>query len=329
MPEAHIKSLKIVPDIDAKSVSITAVCSQATIDCNVEVESNLGWFNKIKSKGGANEEIVLQIKQPKLWSPDSPFLYDLKVTLKDGKGKVVDSVNSYFGMRKISLDKDERGINRLFLNNKPLFHYGPLDQGWWPDGLYTAPTDAALRYDIEVLKKLGCNMLRKHVKVEPDRLYYWCDKLGLMVWQDMPNGDKHIGPNDPDIERTEESAKQFELELTRVINAFSNHPCIVMWVPFNEGWGQYDTPRIVELVRALDPTRLVNNASGWTDRGVGDVMDIHRYPGPASPEPEENRAAVLGEFGGLGYNMKGHKWQEEGWGYALFKDIEALTIGQL
>ncbi len=332
VPAAHIKSLKIVPDIDSESARITAVCSQATVDCSVEAEINLGWFNKIKGKGNADEEFVLQIKKPKLWSPDSPFLYDVKVTLKDSKGKTVDIVNSYFGMRKISLDKDEEGITRLFLNNKPLFQYGPLDQGWWPDGLYTAPTDEALRYDIEVLKKLGCNMLRKHVKVEPDRLYYWCDKLGLMVWQDMPNGDKHIGGNDPDIERSEESAKQFELELKRVINAFSNHPCIVMWVPFNEGWGQYDTARIVDLIKGLDPSRLVNNTSGWADRGVGDVHDIHRYPGPAAPPTEENRAAVLGEFGGLGLPIKGHTWldqDEKNWGYRKYKTREELTDAYL
>ncbi|MBN1804412.1 MAG: hypothetical protein JW837_04115 [Sedimentisphaerales bacterium] len=326
VPEAHIKSLKIVPDIDNESVSITAVCSQATTDCNVAVEAGGGWLKTIRDEGKVNEEIILKIEKAKLWSPDSPFLYDLKVTLKDSKGRMVDSVNSYFGMRKISLGKDEKDITRLFLNNRPLFHFGPLDQGWWPDGLYTAPTDAALRYDIEVLKKLGCNMLRKHVKVEPDRLYYWCDKLGLMVWQDMPNGDRHIGGNDPDIERTEESAKQFELELTRVINAFGNHPCIVMWVPFNEGWGQYDTERIVNLVRELDPSRLVNNTSGWADRGVGDVHDIHRYPGPASPPVEEKRAAVLGEFGGLGLPVKGHTWQDEkNWGYVSYKSPEELT----
>jgi hypothetical protein len=327
VPEAHIKSLKIVPDIDTESVRITAVCSQATTDCSIGLEVNLGWFNKIKGKGNADEEIVLKIKKPKLWSPDSPFLYPLKVTLKNSKGKAVDTVSSYFGMRKISLGKDEEGVTRLFLNNKTLFQFGPLDQGWWPDGLYAAPTDEALRYDIDVLKKLGCNMLRKHVKVEPDRLYYWCDKLGLMVWQDMPNGDKNIGGNDPDIERSEESATQFELELKRVINAFSNHPCIVMWVPFNEGWGQYDTARIVDVIKGLDPSRLVDNTSGWADRGVGDVHDIHRYPGPAAPPTEDNRAAVLGEFGGLGLPVKGHSWQddERNWGYRKYKTREELT----
>jgi hypothetical protein len=328
--DAHIKSLKIVPDIDSQSVRVTALCSQATSDCSIELEINLGWFNKIRGKGKPDEEIVLQIKKPKLWSPDSPYLYPLKVTLRNNKRKTIDSVESYFGMRKISLGKDEDGITRLFLNNEPLFQYGPLDQGWWPDGLYTAPTDEALRYDIEVLKKLGCNMLRKHVKVEPDRLYYWCDKLGLMVWQDMPNGDKHVRRNDPDIERSQDSAEQFERELTRVINAFSNHPCIVMWVPFNEGWGQYDTERIVKMIKELDPSRLVNNASGWADRGVGDVHDIHRYPGPAAPAVEEDRAAVLGEFGGLGLPIKGHTWQDEkNWGYRTYETREELTDAYL
>ncbi len=324
--DTYIKSLKIIPDIDAETVSVTAVCSEGTADYSVRAEAKGGWFAKAKGGGQAGEEIILKIKKPKLWSPDSPFLYELKVTLKDERGKTVDTVNSYFGMRKISLGKDKEGITRLFLNNKPLFMFGPLDQGWWPDGLYMAPTDKALRYDIDVLKKLGCNMLRKHVKVEPDRLYYWCDKLGLMVWQDMPNGDKHIRGRDADLERSDESASQFELELKRVITAFHNHPCIVMWVPFNEGWGQYDTARIVDFIRELDPTRLVNNASGWADRGVGDVHDIHSYPGPAAPRVEESRAAVLGEFGGLGLPVKGHTWQDEkNWGYRTYKTREQLT----
>ena len=160
---------------------------------------------------------------------------------------------------------------------KRQFQYGPLDQGWWPDGLYAAPTDEALRYDVEVTRQLGCNMARKHVKVEPARGYYWCDKLGLLVWQDMPSANN----------KTDEGKKQFELEWSRIVAAFANHPSIVMWVPFNEGWGQYDTPRIVEVTRKLDPSRLVNNASGWTDNKVGDVHDIHSYPGPAAPPVEE------------------------------------------
>ena len=325
VPEAYIKWIKIVPDIDSKSVRITAACTDPA-GCSVEIEARDGWFTKAKNKGMAGEEIVLNISKPKFWSPDSPFLYDLKVTLKDGKGKKVDAVSSYFGMRKIEVRKDEKGINRLFLNNKSLFQFGPLDQGWWPDGLYTAPTDDALKYDIEVLKKLGCNMLRKHVKIEPDRLYYWCDKLGLMVWQDMPSGDKYIGGRDTDIQRSPESARQFEAELKAMITTFYNHPSIIMWVPYNEGWGQWDTSRIVDLIKKLDPTRLANNASGWSDRGVGDVHDIHSYPGPAAPPTEKKRAAVLGEFGGLGLPVKEHTWQDEkNWGYRSFETREALT----
>jgi len=326
VPKACIKSLKIVPDIYAEEVRVTAACSGMPSGYTIEVEAKDGLFSKAKGKGKVGQEITLAIKKPKTWSPDSPFLYDLKVTLNDGQGKKVDVVSSYFGMRKIEVRKDEHGINRLFLNNKSLFQYGPLDQGWWPDGLYAAPTDAALRYDIEVLKRLGCNMMRKHVKVEPRRFYYWCDKLGLMVWQDMPNGDRHIGGRDSDLERSNESAKQFELELTRVIDALRNHPSIIMWVPFNEGWGQYDTARIVDLIKEHDPTRLVDNASGWSDRQVGDVHDIHSYPGPAAPPVEETRAAVLGEFGGLGLPIRGHTWQDEkNWGYRTYKTREELT----
>jgi hypothetical protein len=325
VPEAYIKSLKITPDVDNKSVSITATCSEPD-GYSVQAETKVGWFKKIKNEGNAGQEIILNIKKPKLWSPDSPSLYDLTITLRDDKGKKVDAVSSYFGMRKIEVKKDEKGANRLFLNNEPLFQFGPLDQGWWPDGLYTAPSDTALCYDIKVLKKLGCNMLRKHVKIEPARFYYWCDKLGLMVWQDMPSGDKYIGPHDPDIQRSPESGKQFETELTAMITEHYNHPCIVMWVPYNEGWGQWDTARIVELIKKLDPTRLVDNASGWTDRGVGDVHDIHSYPGPAVPPLEEKRAAVLGEFGGLGLPVEGHTWQQEkNWGYRQYETREALA----
>jgi len=333
---AYIKSLRITPHFDESVVEIQLEAHGARGDYEVqfEVRDEYKVLTKESHKGihgSSNWDVPfgdkarLYVDKARPWAPDSPFLYDLDVVLK-ADGKVVDKLSSYFGMRKIEVKKDQAGVNRLFLNNEPLFQYGPLDQGWWPDGLYTAPTDEALRYDIEVLKKLGCNMLRKHVKVEPDRLYYWCDKLGLMVWQDMPSGDKYIGGNDPDIQRTPESAAQFEAELKAMISTFYNHPCIIMWVPYNEGWGQWDTPRIVDMIKQLDPTRLVNNASGWTDRKVGDVHDIHSYPGPAAPPVEDQRAAVLGEFGGLGLPVEGHTWQaEKNWGYRSFETREALT----
>jgi hypothetical protein len=229
-------------------------------------------------------------------------------------------------MRKVSIHKDDNGITRIFLNNKPQFMVGPLDQGFWPDGIYTAPTDEALKYDIEMTRKLGFNMARKHVKVEPDRWYYWADKLGLLVWQDMPSGDRSIGGNQPDLKRTPESAAQYELELKRMIDGRGNHPSIVMWVVFNEGWGQFDTARITKWTKERDPSRLVNCASGWTDRNVGDVHDIHVYPGPGATQPEEHRAAVLGEFGGLGLPLEGHTWQSKSnWGYRSFKTREELT----
>src|SRR6185436_13033149 len=258
------------------------------------------------------------VPNAKLWSPDSPTLYGLKLSVTRG-ATTVDEVTSYFAMRKSSLCKDADGVLRLCLNHRPLFQVGPLDQGWWPDGLYTAPTDAALRYDLDVTRQLGFNMIRKHVKVEPDRWYYWADTIGLLVWQDMPSTSLRGT-------RPADSAEQFERELARLVDGRRNHPSIVMWVPFNEGWGQYDTPRIVQWLKTYDPSRLVNNASGWTDSGAGDVNDVHRYPGPGSPKPEASRAAVLGEFGGLGLPLEGHTWQSQAnWSYRGFTTPAALT----
>lgn len=324
--QTHIESLKIIPDIDTSKVHVTVQCPDKVLGYQVELVVSGEESTEIKGKGMVDQKISMTLQDPKLWSPDSPYLYDLKVLLKDNQDREIDRIESYFGMRKISVEKDEAGINRIFLNNQAQFMIGPLDQGWWPDGLYAAPTDEALRYDLEVTKQLGMNMLRKHVKIEPRRFYYWCDKLGVLVWQDMPNGDSHIGREGKDIERSPESAGQFEVELNRMIDSLCNHPSIVMWVPFNEGWGQYDTARIAEWIKQLDPTRLVNNASGWADRGVGDVHDIHSYPGPDAPANEPNRAAVLGEFGGLGLSIKEHTWQDEkNWGYRSFENTEELT----
>jgi hypothetical protein len=345
----HFLSVDITPYLDDSVVScVTRVACDAggwrtiegeVLDGNTVVTRGLwranvhernpktGWTNAWR------ERIAMVITNATPWSPESPFLYQVKFTLTDESvvspkksRKVLDEIVCYFGMRKISLGKDEHGNLRLCLNNKPYFMFGPLDQGFWPDGLYTAPTDEALRYDIEMTKKLGFNLARKHVKVEPDRWYYWCDKLGLLVWQDMPSGDRYIKPNEPDIQRSAESAEQFETELRALLAGRGNHPCIVMWVPFNEGWGQYDTQRIAKWIKDNDPSRLVNNTSGWSDRGVGDVNDLHKYPGPGSPAPEANRAAVLGEFGGLGLPVKGHTWQaEKNWGYRSFTNAAALT----
>jgi beta-galactosidase/beta-glucuronidase len=326
---AYISELRITPDVDASAVTIRSITPALLGDCTVELTALDRGAEVASESGPPGADLKLFIKKPKSWSPEHPFLYSLQAKLKLGSS-TLDKVESYFGLRKISLGKDDKGFTRLMLNNQPYFQLGPLDQGFWPDGLYTAPTDEALRFDIEMTRKLGFNLARKHVKVEPDRWYYWCDKLGLLVWQDMPSGDKFIGGKDPDIARTPASAADFEQELTALINGRGNHPSIVMWVPYNEGWGQRDTPRIVEMVKKLDPSRLVDNTSGWTDRHVGDVHDLHKYPGPGSPNPEPNRAAVLGEFGGLGLPVSGHTWQaEKNWGYRSFTDTNALTAAYL
>ena len=322
---AYIKTLKIVPDVDDGSVTVRPVTTATLGAYSVEVtvRDRSGKVGTLVGRPGS--DIKIPIKNARLWSPEDPHLYDLTIALRLGN-TTLDKVESYFGMRKVSLGKDKKGFTRIMLNNEAYFQLGPLDQGFWPDGLYTAPTDEALRYDIEVTRQLGFNMARKHVKIEPARWYYWCDRLGLLVWQDMPSGDRYIGSRDPDIERTPESRAQFEQEYSALIEGLGNHPSIIMWVPFNEGWGQFDTARIVELTKKLDPTRLVNNASGWTDRGVGDVNDIHRYPGPGAPEPEKNRAGVLGEFGGLGLPLSGHTWQaEKNWGYRSYANPVTLA----
>ncbi|MFO0841056.1 MAG: glycoside hydrolase family 2 TIM barrel-domain containing protein [Gemmataceae bacterium] len=324
VPKASIESLKVVPNVVGSSATVEVKLRGPGKGLTVRCEARADDFLCL-SEGDPYHPRLLLVPSPKLWSPESPFLYDLTVTLLDGKGAVVDRVTSYFGMRSSTLGKDKDGVTRLMLNGKPYFQVGLLDQGFWPDGLYTAPTDAALKYDIEITKKLGFNLARKHVKVEPARWYYWCDKLGLAVWQDMPSGDRSVAPNKGEIKRTEASAKQFELELGRMIDSLHHFPSIVLWVPFNEGWGQYDTKRIVDQVKKRDPSRLVNNASGWNDMACGDVHDFHVYPGPGSPKPEPTRAAVLGEFGGLGLATEGHMWTKEHWGYRGVRDQADLT----
>ena len=321
--KAYITGLVIEPDADNRLVRVlvkTQGENRTVVDGNFYSLSVFDGDTHVGGNSGPNAYLVGHLV-PKLWTPDSPFLYRLVVKFGN------DTVESYCAFRKISVGKDEKGITRILLNNKFVFQYGPLDQGFWPDGLFTAPTDAAMKYDLEVTKRLGFNMVRKHVKVEPARWYRYCDEMGLLVWQDMPSGDKPIGPRAAeDFKRSPESMANYEREWANIIDALRPFPCIVMWVPFNEGWGQTDTPRIVELTRKLDPTRLVDSASGWVDRGVGDVHDAHIYPGPGSPKPEEKRAAVLGEFGGLGLPVKGHTWQDEkNWGYRSYESAEALT----
>jgi beta-galactosidase/beta-glucuronidase len=268
-----IGRLWLEPDIDNRRLTVRAVLSGNPAGIELRARALDGDSQVATASGPAARSLNLPIPNPKLWSPDSPQLYDLELSLVRGN-QTLDTAQSYFAMRKIALQRDARGHQMLALNNEALFQMGPLDQGWWPDGLYTAPTDEALRYDIEITKDLGFNMARKHVKVEPARWYYHCDRLGLLVWQDMPSGYLGRGherslfvlPWDDDAERTGVSQAQFEGELRAMIDHLQQFPSIVMWVPFNEGWGQYDTARVSKWIKSYDPTRLVNASSGWTDR---------------------------------------------------------------
>jgi len=311
----HFQEIVITPDLDAGAVRIRPVVAGTSEFLEVVATVSSGGTTVATATGPAGRDLVVTIPKPRAWSPSDPFLYDLHVTLQS-RDIVFDRVTSHVGIRKIALAKDTNGITRLFLNNQPLFQYGTLDQGWWPDGLFTPPTDAAMRYDIATTKALGFNMIRKHVKIEPARWYHLADSLGLLVWQDMPSADN----------KTPESQVAFASELQRMIDALRSFTSIVMWVPFNEGWGQHDTEKTVAWLKGYDPSRLVNNASGWTDKQVGDVSDVHAYPGPAMPALEANRAAVLGEFGGLGLPLVGHTWlPKDNWGYKSYPD--SITLG--
>ena len=332
---ASVESLSIESDRPGGAVRVQVRTRGECGACTVRLAAFRDGERQGQASGRPGSPIRLPVDNPQLWSPDAPNLYDLEVVLARGDEEL-DRVGSYFAIRDIALGKDSRGFTRLMLNGEPLFMFGPLDQGWWPDGLYTAPTDEALRYDIEVTKMLGFNTARKHVKVEPARWYYHCDRLGLIVWQDMPNGHLpgrgegtlFVGPEDEqDADRPPDSAEQFEAELAELVDTFSFFPSIVMWVPFNEGWGQYDVARIDAFIRERDPTRLVNATSGWTDRGVGDVYDTHMYPGPAIERVPPARATLLGEFGGLGWPAEGHLWwtDKRNWGYRTYFSREDLN----
>jgi beta-galactosidase/beta-glucuronidase len=316
VPTSYIRSLKVETDIDREQarLQVDVESSRTSLDLLVQVMDD---EQQIASQSGPATSIqTLDIPAPHLWSPEDPFLYGLEISLFDNDTRI-DKVSSYLGMRKIGLERNG-GVPGLFLNNRPLFQIGTLDQGYWPDGVYTPPSDDALKYDIQVTKRLGFNMLRKHVKVESRRFYTWCDRLGVLVWQDMPSGDKMSRPGQPDIQRSPDSARQFERELKALIDTHYNHPSVIMWIVFNEGWGQYDTERLASWVKKLDSTRLVSNASGWNDRGVGDVQDIHHYPEPEVPPSDGRRALVLGEFGGMAIKRPGHSTTEE-WGHSMLE----------
>lgn len=325
VPEAYVKKLRITPDFDAGCVEISAV--------TVGSEKAFALFN------GKHYALPARIELPdfEAWCPENPKLYDFTVICGE------DRVESYFAMRKFSVEKDRSGVPRLFLNNEPYFHNGLLDQGYWPDGLYTAPCDEALVYDIETAKAMGFNMLRKHIKVEPLRWYYHCDRLGMLVWQDMPNGggkynllavssplvtgihfkDSHYGLF---ARRDADCRRLFKDELSEMIEHLYNCPCICMWVPFNEGWGQFDAAMIYDYVLELDSTRTVDHASGWHDQGVSDVVSLHVYfKKYIFKADKKGRAVMLSEFGGYNLGVDGHRFNNKDFGYKRFDDAESLT----
>ena len=335
VPQTYISGIRNTPNLDAKTVNVQPLIEQAQAGDQVVVSAWDGANKIAETNATPNSEASLPIPNPKLWSPQSPFLYDLKYSLVR-KGKVVDEVKSYFAMRKISMAPDKAGIQRMLLNGQFLFQFGPLDQGWWPDGLYTAPTDEALLFDIEKTKEMGFNMIRKHVKTEPARWYAHCDKLGLLVWQDMPSGDLgNRWESRPGVygratnkERTPESESIFRTEWKEIMEDLHNFPSIVVWVPFNEAWGQFKTKEIVDWTVKKDPSRLVNTASGGNFETVGHIIDLHNYPEPLMPDPElfgKDRVLVLGEYGGLGLPVENHTWQDKNnWGYQSFKSADEL-----
>jgi ribosomal protein S17E len=302
--EVAIERIKIIPNIDNATISLQTKLVGATQGTRIKIQA-FDQGKEIASSIAADGELVsLQLNQPKLWSPTNPFLYDLKLSLvKDGK--VVDEVSSYFGMRKISMGRDQEGYMRILLNNEIIYQLGPLDQGYWPDGILTPASDQALRYDIAYLKKIGANMDRMHMKVQPERWYYHCDQLGILVWQDMVSPTKFIDT------KSNFNPSDFELEHNITVDQLYNHPSIIQWVLFNESWGQYDTERLTAALKAKDPTRLVINASGWHDKKVGDIRDFHDYtihPAIALVTKNDDRAMVLGEAGGFDLLIPGHLW---------------------
>ena len=364
---AYVENYYVVSDVDKAEMTVEIKAQTAEGDVvKVELlEGGVGYNPENASQNVLAEAIaqdgkaVITVPDMKTWSPDCPYLYGLKVSVTRN-GKVLDSVNGYTSMRKISVVKDNtpNQYYRMALNNSMLFHFGPLDQGWWPDGLYTAATDDALEFDVVKTKEMGFNMIRKHIKVEPARWYYYCDKHGIMVWQDMPciadhskrvlksrdediqkaqlnkwSSDSFIGGTDCNI--PQEWKDNYYREWGNIINALKGFQCIVVWVPFNEAWGQFDTPDVVRFTKKADPTRLVNCASGGNYdfsegvEGFGDILDVHHYPCPAMNVFERKFVNVLGEYGGIGFPVEGHLWQKDSnWGYGKVKESSEELMKQ-
>ncbi len=329
--QSYISHLKTIPNVDGGNITVMASAEGAQFSDIIEVKVLSEGKVISTARAAAGQEVLAAVPDARLWSPESPFLYDLEVAIVRN-GVVTDRVTSYFGMRKISTKRDKNGIVRLQLNNKDYFQFGPLDQGWWPDGLYTAPTDEALLYDIKKTKDFGFNMIRKHVKVEPARWYWHCDREGILVWQDMPSGDQ--SPqwqmrnffNGKELQRSQQSESSFRNEWKAIIDLTISNPCIVTWVPFNEAWGQFKTIEISEWTKNYDPSRLVNPASGGNHYDTGDMLDMHNYPEPAMGLYDSKRSCVLGEYGGIGLAVEGHLWETgRNWGYVQYKTSDEAT----
>lgn len=330
VPANSISALKITPDVDKKRLYVDAAASGDGL-IKVEVRDK----GKCVATATGKTSSAVEVSMPenmKLWWTDDPYLYDLKISLIEN-GNTVDSVGSYAAMRKVGMKRGKDKVKRFTLNDKQIFQFGPLDQGWWPDGLYTPPSYDAMIYDIDKTKELGFNMIRKHIKVEPQLWYEYCDRNGILVWQDMPSGDKntkwenHNYYKSSEFTRSEESAEKYRTEWNEIMDNLHSHPSIVVWVPFNEGWGQFDTKNVAAWTKAKDPSRLVNAASGGNFfYGAGDILDVHNYPAPRIYLLDDDKANVIGEYGGIGYPITGHLWQpDKNWGYIEFKSPKDVT----
>ncbi len=331
---AYITDIKTTPDLDNARFIIN-VATQGANPFTDKIDVSLIDNGKCVASQvvGVGNTVVLDVKKMKQWTPENPFRYNLKITL-NSNGTAVDEIMSYAAMRKISMAKDKDNIWRLQLNNSDYFHFGPLDQGYWPDGLYTAPTDEALLFDVMKTKEWGFNMIRKHMKVEPERWYYFCDSIGLLVWQDMPALGRSDERWEPGIWSQQTTGMQpqdveqnFKNEWKNIINQLYSFPSIVVWTPFNEAWGQFKTSEIVDFTRSLDPTRLINPASGGNHYHCGDFMDLHDYSRPPRLFLyDKSRPVVLGEYGGLGRHVPGHRWYEQdATTYVNYGDVNQLT----